>query len=161
MRQGDAGEPAVVEPGFRGSGGVNAAEQPALIEYETMGGRAATFIAVGRRGASWRPDYGPGAGPDKRLSGGSRRSVPCTDEVAARPPGVAECGFDWAGRRQEAVAVVAQGPAAAAAAPVTAEVSHPEFGTLTTVDVIRRNAHEVHHHLMDISRAGQDPPPGS
>ena len=50
---------------------------------------------------------------------------------------------------------------AAAAAPVTAAVSHPEFGTLTTVDVIRRNAHEVRHHLMDISRADQDPPPGS
>jgi hypothetical protein len=50
---------------------------------------------------------------------------------------------------------------AAEAAPTGAEVSHPEFGTLTTVDVIRRNAHEVHHHLLDISRADQDPPPGS
>ena len=50
---------------------------------------------------------------------------------------------------------------AATAAPAGAQVSHPEFGTLTTVDVIRRNAHEVRHHLMDINRADQDLPAGS
>jgi hypothetical protein len=50
---------------------------------------------------------------------------------------------------------------AAGAAPAHAQVSHPEFGTLATVDVIRRNAHEVRHHLMDIRRADRDLPPGS
>ena len=29
-------------------------------------------------------------------------------------------------------------------------VEHAVFGTLTTLDVIRRNAHEVQHHLWDI-----------
>lgn len=29
-------------------------------------------------------------------------------------------------------------------------VEHPVFGTLTTLDVIRRTAHEVQHHLWDI-----------
>lgn len=46
---------------------------------------------------------------------------------------------------------------AALAAPATAEVSHPEFGTLGAVEIIRRNAHEVHHHLMDINRESKHP----
>jgi hypothetical protein len=41
---------------------------------------------------------------------------------------------------------------AAQAAPVSAEVHHPQFGTLGAVEIIRRNAHEIHHHLMDINR---------
>jgi hypothetical protein len=27
-----------------------------------------------------------------------------------------------------------------------------QFGALGAVEIIRRNAHEVHHHLMDINR---------
>ena len=42
---------------------------------------------------------------------------------------------------------------AALAAPVTAQARHPVFGMLGAVDVMRRNAHEVHHHLWDIHRA--------
>jgi hypothetical protein len=44
--------------------------------------------------------------------------------------------------------------AAERAAPSGAEVSHPEFGTLGAVDIIRRNAHEVRHHVLDIGRPG-------
>jgi hypothetical protein len=36
--------------------------------------------------------------------------------------------------------------------PVDASVEHPEFGTLTAEDIIRRNAHEVQHHELDIRR---------
>jgi hypothetical protein len=36
--------------------------------------------------------------------------------------------------------------------PVNASVEHPEFGTLTAEDIIRRNAHEVQHHELDIRR---------
>jgi hypothetical protein len=41
---------------------------------------------------------------------------------------------------------------AARAAPADAEVRHPQFGTLGALEIIRRNAHEAHHHLMDINR---------
>lgn len=34
------------------------------------------------------------------------------------------------------------------------EVTHPVFGTLSTADVVARNAHEAFHHLLDIRRAG-------
>jgi hypothetical protein len=42
---------------------------------------------------------------------------------------------------------------AAAAAPDDAQVRHPQFGVLGALEIIRRNAHEIHHHLMDINRA--------
>jgi hypothetical protein len=51
----------------------------------------------------------------------------------------------------------------AQAAPAAADVRHPQFGMLGAVEVIRRNAHEVHHHLRDIHRAehpGPDSPAG-
>ena len=47
-------------------------------------------------------------------------------------PFCAECGFDWNMARRDA--------------------TDPEFGALGALEIIRRNAHEVHHHLMDISR---------
>jgi len=47
---------------------------------------------------------------------------------------------------------------AARAAPAAAQVRHPEFGTLGALEIIRRNAHEVHHHLMDINRGHQPRP---
>ncbi len=31
-------------------------------------------------------------------------------------------------------------------------ICHPQFGTLGALEIIRRNGHEVHHHLMDINR---------
>lgn len=34
----------------------------------------------------------------------------------------------------------------------TAEMRHPEYGVLDVASVIRRVAHEVHHHEMDIHR---------
>ena len=36
--------------------------------------------------------------------------------------------------------------------PTQAVVHHPEFGDLGALEVTRRNAHEAHHHLMDINR---------
>lgn len=47
--------------------------------------------------------------------------------------------------------------AAAEAVSDDAEVDHPQFGTLGAVALIRRNAHEVHHHLGDIRRRSQVP----
>jgi hypothetical protein len=41
----------------------------------------------------------------------------------------------------------------AAVAPDDIEVRHPQFGTLGALEIIRRNAHEVHHHLIDIKRS--------
>jgi hypothetical protein len=41
----------------------------------------------------------------------------------------------------------------AAAAPAEVQVRHPQFGVLGSLEIIRRNAHEVHHHLLDINRA--------
>jgi hypothetical protein len=58
-----------------------------------------------------------------------------------------------------AVGVIALRPTAhswvtaATAAPRDAQVRHPQFGLLGAVEIIRRNAHEVHHHLMDINRS--------
>jgi len=40
---------------------------------------------------------------------------------------------------------------AAQAAPAGVQVRHPQFGILGAVEIIRRSAHEVHHHLADIS----------
>jgi DinB superfamily len=48
---------------------------------------------------------------------------------------------------------------AAEAAPAEATVDHPEYGRLSAADMIRRNSHDVHHHLMDIERLL--PPDGS
>jgi hypothetical protein len=40
---------------------------------------------------------------------------------------------------------------AASKAQADAMVRHPQFGNLGALEIIRRNAHEVHHHLMDIN----------
>jgi hypothetical protein len=42
---------------------------------------------------------------------------------------------------------------AARAAPAEAEVLHPQFGALGALEISRRNAHEAHHHQMDIMRS--------
>src|SRR5215471_11838829 len=42
---------------------------------------------------------------------------------------------------------------AAAMAPANVQVRHPRFGSFAAAEIIRRDAHEVHHHLMDINRA--------
>lgn len=77
------------------------------------------------------------------------RGIPCWDEN-----GLADA------RRYERLSpvvgivvleqVAAEWSRVAAAVADEAEVRHPLFGTLRTVDVIRRNAHEVRHHLYDI-----------
>jgi hypothetical protein len=64
------------------------------------------------------------------------------------------------GRLSPAVGLIVLGLAArewsgvARAAPAEAEVHHPQFGALGALEMIRRNAHEAHHHLMDIDRGG-------
>ncbi|MDQ3957924.1 MAG: DinB family protein [Actinomycetota bacterium] len=77
--------------------------------------------------------------------------IPCWDEKA-----LAEV------RRYDAlsplVGVVAYESAAAEwvalarTVPAEASVEHPEFGSLTAGDIVRRNAHEVQHHELDVSR---------
>ena len=42
---------------------------------------------------------------------------------------------------------------AAAMAPAGVQVRHPRFGCFGAAEIIRRDAHEAHHHLMDINRA--------
>jgi hypothetical protein len=39
----------------------------------------------------------------------------------------------------------------ASRAPSETLINHPQFGTLGAVEIIRRDAHEVRHHLMDIN----------
>ena len=56
------------------------------------------------------------------------------------------------GLRALAGAVPLWRDAADAVAP-DASAEHPRYGTLTAADVIRRNAHEVHHHAWDIARS--------
>ena len=41
---------------------------------------------------------------------------------------------------------------AAYGVPEEAETHHAGFGTITALDIIRRNAHEIEHHLMDIAK---------
>lgn len=42
----------------------------------------------------------------------------------------------------------------AATTPAGVEVRHPQFGVLGAPEIMRRDAHEIHHHLMDIDRIG-------
>jgi DinB superfamily len=77
--------------------------------------------------------------------------IPCWDENALAEVRQYE-------RLSPRVAVVAYEAAASAwvavanLVPMDASVEHPEFGSLTAEDIIRRNAHEVQHHLLDIRR---------
>lgn len=43
--------------------------------------------------------------------------------------------------------------ATARAAPDDIQARHPQFGALGGLEIIRRNAHKVCHHLMDNARA--------
>lgn len=36
--------------------------------------------------------------------------------------------------------------------PDEAETEHPQFGGIGVAEVMRRNAHEVQHHILDIQR---------
>jgi len=82
------------------------------------------------------------------------RGIPCWDENALAEARRYE-------RLSPAVGLIALRSAArewsvaAQAAPAEAEIRHPQFGGLGALDIIRRNAHEVHHHLMDINRSSQ------
>jgi len=40
----------------------------------------------------------------------------------------------------------------ASTAPAGATVTHDELGEMGALEIIRRTAHEIHHHLMDIDR---------
>jgi hypothetical protein len=39
--------------------------------------------------------------------------------------------------------------------PAEAETTHPELGTIGAQELIRRSAHECHHHLFDIEKAAR------
>jgi len=81
-------------------------------------------------------------------------------------PGASVPGWDQdavaAVRRYDAqsaeVGLRALGPAASAwaeaarATPADAWVAHPVLGRLAAADAIRRNAHEAHHHELDVRR---------
>lgn len=41
--------------------------------------------------------------------------------------------------------------ATASTTPLDLTASHDLFGELAAVDIVRRNAHEVHHHLLNIA----------
>jgi hypothetical protein len=77
--------------------------------------------------------------------------IPCWDENA-----LAEVRrYDSLSPRVGVVAyeaAVMQWLAVARSVAGDASVEHPEFGTLTAADIIRRNAHEVRHHELDIGR---------
>lgn len=53
------------------------------------------------------------------------------------------------GARALAESVAAWRPVAEAA-PEQTKIEHPEYGTLSAADIIRRNSHDVVHHLRDI-----------
>jgi hypothetical protein len=52
---------------------------------------------------------------------------------------------------------VADWVSAAAEAPAEATTVHSELGPIGAADVIRTNAHEAQHHLLDIEQAGRRP----
>jgi hypothetical protein len=77
--------------------------------------------------------------------------IPCWDEnalaevrrYAALSPAVGASVLGRAARDFEAVAVTV---------PDDAEVEHPVFGAMGALEIVRRNAHEVRHHLGDVVR---------
>jgi hypothetical protein len=77
--------------------------------------------------------------------------IPCWDENAL-------AGARRYQQLSPAVGLIVLRPAAqewvtaAAAAPADIQVRHPRFGVLGAVEIVRRSAHEVHHHLMDIDQ---------
>ena len=83
------------------------------------------------------------------------RGIPCWDENAlARErryeqlsPAVALKVLRTAAREWVEVAVLV---------PDAAEVRHAEFGSLGALEIIRRDAHEVHHHVLDLTGGDRD-----
>ena len=51
------------------------------------------------------------------------------------------------------VAAADQWQTAAFEAPREVRTPHPDAGSISAFDVVRRNAHEVFHHLWDVSRS--------
>lgn len=88
-------------------------------------------------------------------------SLPATEAIAI----VAGCPDAYVGalagttprnRRQAMVGgnllqASASWTATASTTPLDLTASHDLFGELAAVDIVRRNAHEVHHHLLDIA----------
>jgi hypothetical protein len=78
-------------------------------------------------------------------------SIPCWDENAlaevrrydSLSPRVGLVAYEGAANQWVAIAN---------SVSMDASVQHPEFGTLSAVDIVRRNAHEVQHHELDIRR---------
>ncbi|MGD0321050.1 MAG: DinB family protein [Acidimicrobiales bacterium] len=80
--------------------------------------------------------------------------VPCWDEnELARVRSYANLSVP-VGLRAHARAVE-EWVTAAEEAPAGVETAHPELGTITALDVIRRIAHETKHHLVDIERGAK------
>lgn len=110
-------------------------------------------LRIGRE-RLWTLRWDPGAG------------IPCWDEnalaVARRYPALSTA----VGLRALEDAAAGWVSAALETDPA-ARTTHPMFGVLTRDDVIRRNAHEMHHHLLDVRRLaqsfsdGDSAPPGS
>jgi hypothetical protein len=65
-----------------------------------------------------------------------------------------ECGYAWDVEPDDAARIVADAPAAfrQALAGEDGTRTHPERGPQTVTDVVRTNAHDVHHHLHDVRR---------
>ena len=91
------------------------------------------------------------SGPLFTLTHDPGRSVTCRDEnalVEARGYRQLSPGVDLI-VLQPAAWELAQ---AASKAPAETAVRHPQFGSLGALEIIRRTAHKVHHHLMEIDR---------
>lgn len=76
--------------------------------------------------------------------------IPCWDEnglAAARNYSMLSIKVGLHAQRQAGASWIAT----ASATPPDLTTRHDLFGELTAADIIRRNAHEVQHHLLDIT----------
>lgn len=143
----------------------NLASDDATSLVATSGKRIATLFEGAGEAARLPPEvWSPSAylwhlvdvlriGSDRLLTASidPAAGIPCWDENSLAEVRQYE-------RLSSRVAVVAYDAAVSAWVDVAdrvsmdAAVEHPEFGTLTAADIIRRNAHEVQHHTLDIRR---------
>jgi hypothetical protein len=81
----------------------------------------------------------PGAG----ITGWDENALAEIRHYESLSPRVGVIAYEEAVRNWIAVAGMIDG---------SSSVEHPEFGTLTAEDILRRNAHEVQHHELDIRK---------
>jgi hypothetical protein len=82
--------------------------------------------------------------PGSKVPGWDQEALAAARRYELLPVTVGLRALEWAAR---------DWVRAATEAPVDAQVEHPVFGRLATAESIRRNAHEVRHHALDIRRA--------